>query len=141
MELSEVHPKVSQVICEALGRDPETLPLSARLINDLGAESIDYLDILFRLERAFAVKIPRGQITRQARGDLSEEEFQQGGVVSPVGLERLRSYLTEVPADGIRTGLKVGEIPALFTVETFCKLVLRALEEKSQAAGAAGDSR
>ena len=126
MSYEHVHPKVSQVICDALGRDAETLSLNARLIQDLGAESIDYLDIIFRLERAFGVKIPRGQIVKDARGDLSEEEFQRDGVVTEQGLDRLRKYLTEVPPATFKPGLKTGEIPTLFNVETFCKLVLRA---------------
>ena len=128
MDVQTVHAVVSRVICEALGRDPVPLDLSARLIDDLGAETIDYLDIVFRLERAFGVKIPRGQITAEARGDLAEEEFQQGGVLTERGLERLRAFLVEVPAERIRPGLKIGEIPTLFTVETFCKLVVRARE-------------
>jgi acyl carrier protein len=127
MDIQSVHPKVSQVICEALGRDPEPLDLESRLIDDLGAESIDYLDILFRLERAFGVKIPRGQITREARGELADDEFEKDGQVTPAGLLRLRAYLTEVPAERIRPGLKVGEIPTLFNVQTFCKLVARAV--------------
>lgn len=135
MDAQSVHPKVSQVICEALGRDPSPLDLKARLIEDLGAESIDYLDILFRLERAFGVKIPRGQIAKEARGTLSEEAFQQGGNLTPQGLERLRNYLSEVPPERFHAGLKVGEIPTLFTVETFCKLVIRAMKEKAQASG------
>ena len=134
-DIQAVHPKVSQIVCEALGRDPETLDLSARLIDDLGAESIDYLDIVFRLERAFKVKIPRGQITKDARGDLSEEEFQEGGALTARGLERLRSYLTEVPPDRIQPGLKVGDIPALFNIETFCRLVVRAQKQKAPAPG------
>ncbi len=134
-DIQTVHTKVSKIICDALGRDPEVLDLSARLIDDLGAESIDYLDIVFRLERAFGVKIPRGQITKEARGDLSEEEFQEGGVLTPQGLERLRNFLTEVPPEQIQPGLKVGEIPSLFNVETFCKLVVRAQKQKAPAAG------
>jgi acyl carrier protein len=136
MDVQTIHPKVSQVICEALGRDQEALPLSARLIDDLGAESIDYLDIVFRLERIYGVKIPRGQITKDARGDLTEEEFQRGGVLTEKGLGRLRTYLSEVPAERFHPGLKVGEIPMLFTVETFCKVVLRAVEKSAaQASG------
>jgi len=135
MDVQSIHPKVSQVICEALGRDLEPLALTARLIDDLGAESIDYLDILFRLERAFGVKIPRGQITKDARGDLGEDQFQQGGVLTALGVERLRAFLSEVPSERFRHGLKVGEIPTLFTVETFCRLVVRALAQKTAAAG------
>src|SRR2546426_3015803 len=117
MDIQSVHPKVSQVICEALGRDPELLDLSASLIQDLGAESIDYLDIVFRLERAFGVKIPRGQIAREARGELSETEFEKDGVVTPAGLGPLHLHLSEGPPDRIRSGLKVGEIPTPFHLE------------------------
>ena len=134
MDVQTVHPKISLVICEALGRDPAPLDLSQRLIEDLGAESIDYLDILFRLERTFGVKIPRGQITKEARGELTEEEFQKEGILTPVGVEKLKEYLKEVPPERFRPGLKVGEIPLLFTVETFCNLVVRALREKQLAA-------
>ncbi len=136
MDIQTAHPVVSKVICEALGRDIEALALSARLIDDLGAESIDYLDILFRLERAFGVKIPRGQIARDARGELSEAEFSRDGVITDAGLARLRAHLSEVPADGIRPGLKMADIPTLFNVETFCKLVVKA--HASRQAGPAG---
>lgn len=133
MDIQTAHEKVSQVVCQALGRDEERLDLKARLIDDLGAESIDYLDIVFRLERSFGVKIPRGQITKDAQGDLTDEEFQKDGVVTEAGLRRLRTHLTEVPPERIQPGLKVGDIPTLFNVETFCKLVVRALERTSSA--------
>ena len=56
------------------------------LIEGLDAESIDFLDLVFRLERAFEVKIPRGKIVEDARGDLPEAEFEQKGVVTEAGL-------------------------------------------------------
>jgi hypothetical protein len=83
------------------------------------------LDIVFRLERAFKVKIPRGKIVEEARGDLSEAEFDQGGVVSDAGLARLKSFLNEVPAERFKSPMKVADIPRLFTTETFCKMVIR----------------
>ncbi|SRR5438093_1199612 len=134
-DVASVYPKVSEAIAEALGRDPGEVTLESRLIEELNAESIDLLDIVFRLERAFQVKIPRGQIVESARGDLTEEEFAQKGFVTPVGIARLREHLSEVPAERFQGPLKVGDIPLLFTVETFCKLVTRAVRAKGEARG------
>jgi acyl carrier protein len=126
-EILAVYPKVAQTMADALGCDVEKVALNVPLIEGLEAESIDFLDIVFRLERAFKVKIPRGKIVEDARGDLPEAEFEQKGYLTEVGLERLRDYLSEVPADRFRLPMKVADIPRLFTPETFCKVVVRAL--------------
>jgi acyl carrier protein len=124
-EILAVFPKVADTMADALACDLEKVKLDASLINDLGAESIDFLDIIFRLERGFKVKIPRGKIVEEARGELSEAEFEKGGIVSDAGLVRLKTFLNEVPADRFKSPLKAAEIPRLFTVETFCKMVIR----------------
>jgi len=134
-EIASVYPKVAETIADALGCDVEDVKLNASLIEDLDAESIDFLDLVFRLERAFKIKIPRGKIVEEARGELSEAEFEQKGIVTEAGLTRLRSFLTEVPADKIKAPLKAAEIPRLFTPETFCKVVLRAQKAAPAAAG------
>ena len=126
-EILAVYPKVAQAMADALGCDVEQVELGVPLIEGLKAESIDFLDIVFRLERAFKVKIPRGQIVEDARGDLPEAEFEQKGYLTELGLERLREYLSEVPADRFRLPMKVADIPRLFTPQTFCKVVVRAL--------------
>ena len=125
-DVDAVFPKVAETIADALGCDVDEVKRDASLINDLGAESIDFLDLVFRLERAFKVKIPRGKIVEDSRGTLSEAEFEQKGLVTDQGLSQLKAFLSEVPADRFRTPLKVAEIPRLFTAETFCKLVIRA---------------
>lgn len=125
-EVLAVHPKVAEVMADALGCDVEQLGLDVPLIEGLDAESIDFLDMVFRLERAFTVKIPRGKIIEDARGELSEAEFERKGVLTEAGLARLRAYLSEVPAERFRTPMKVADVPRLFTVETFCRLVVRA---------------
>jgi acyl carrier protein len=125
-EILEVYPKVAETMADALGCDVEQVTLTVPIIEGLEAESIDFLDIVFRLERAFKVKIPRGKIVEEARGDLPEAEFEKNGSVTQVGLQRLRDYLTEVPAERFRTPMKAADIPRLFTPETFCKLVVRA---------------
>ncbi len=133
-EINAIYPKVADIMADALGCDVEKVKPDSSLINDLGAESIDFLDIIFRLERAFKVKIPRGKIVEEARGNLSEAEFESGGVVTAAGVERLKYFLSEVPAERFGSPLKVADIPRLFTTETFCKMAIR----QQRAAAAAG---
>jgi acyl carrier protein len=128
-DILAVLPTVSATIADALGCDLEDVKPDASLIDDLDAESIDFLDMVFRLERAFKVKIPRGKIVENARGALTEAEFEQNGLVTDVGLAQLRSYLSEVPPERFKTPTKVKDIPRLFTTETFCKLVVAAQRE------------
>ena len=124
-EVMAVFPKVAETMADALGCDVEKVKIDASLIEDLGAESIDFLDIVFRLERAFKVKIPRNKIVEEARGNLSESEFEKGGAVSEAGVERLKAFLSEVPPERFKQPLSVADIPRLFTTETFCKMVIR----------------
>lgn len=133
-EIQAVFPTVAETMADALGCDVEDIKIDVSLIEGLDAESIDFLDMVFRLERAFKIKIPRGKIVENARGTLSEAEFEQKGVVTDVGLAQLRSYLSEVPAERFKTPMKVKDIPRLFTPETFCKLVITAQRE-AKAAG------
>ncbi len=126
MNVSDVYPKVRQIVADVLVIDQEDVSLNSRLITDLGAESIDFLDLVFQIEKEFKIKIPRGQLEKNARGDLAEDEFEQGGVLTERGLESLKIYLSEVSQDQFKSNMKVNEIPMLFTVETFCKLVLAA---------------
>ena len=128
-EIDAVFPKVADTMADALGCDVEDVKPKVSLIEDLDAESIDFLDMVFRLERAFKVKIPRGKIVENARGDLPESEFEQKGLVTEKGLAQLKTYLSEVPAERFKTPMKVSDIPRLFTPETFAKLVIRAQRE------------
>ena len=133
-ELDAVYPTVAKTIADALGSEVDEVKPDASLINDLGAESIDFLDIVFRLERAFKVKIPRGKIIEDARGDLPEASFEHKGIVTDAGLLTLRNFLSEVPADRIKSPLKVSDVPRLFTPQTFAKLVIRAQREQGASA-------
>lgn len=131
MNVDNIYPKVREIIADVLVIDEEEISLNSRLIGDLGAESIDFLDLVFQLEKEFAIKIPRGQLEKNARGDLAEEEFEKGGVLTPAGLNALKNYLSEVPAENFKANMKVNEIPMLFTVETFCKLIATAVNDKN----------
>jgi len=132
-DVDAIYGTVAKTIADALGCEVAEVKRDASLIDDLGAESIDFLDLVFRLERAFKVKIPRGKIVEDARGDLPEAEFEQKGAVTDAGLARLRTFLSEVPAERIAAPMKTADIPRLFTAETFAKLVIRAQREQGAA--------
>jgi acyl carrier protein len=132
--IDAVFPRVAQIVADALGCDVGDVKAKESLIEGLDAESIDFLDLVFRLERGFGVKIPRGKIVEDARGPLSEAQFETKGLVTEAGLARLREFLGEVPAERLKAPLKAADIPRLFTPETFCKVVIRAQRAAQQAA-------
>ncbi|MDI1482424.1 phosphopantetheine-binding protein [Polyangium sp. y55x31] len=118
----EIAEKVRHIVAEALALDPATVKNESLLMADLGAESLDYLDIVFKIERTFGIQITRGEMQKAARGDMSEEEFAPGGVVSDKGLERLRELMPEAK-DRIVPGLRPVQILGLFSVQTFVNMV------------------
>jgi acyl carrier protein len=112
---------VRELVAESLSKPIEEVALGSNLMTDLGAESLDFLDIVFRIERAFEIQITRGEMERAARGDMSEEEFAPAGVISEKGLTRLRELMPEAK-DRIVAGLRPTQILSLFTVQTFVNL-------------------
>src|SRR2546425_12038219 len=88
----EIYTKVSATLVEALDVDEEEIKPTSTLQGDLGAESIDFLDIVFRLEREFGIKIPRGELFPESifQGD---PEFVQNGKVTEKGLSELRARM------------------------------------------------
>lgn len=126
-----VWPKVRTAFAEALGLDDDEVEPGHKIIEELDAESLDFLDIAFRLERAFDVKIPRGGIEDAAKNDLGEgEAYEVGGVLTPAARLRLMTALPEVPPEDFAEELRVVEVPELFRVATFYNLVLHLLAEK-----------
>ncbi len=123
VESRSVEDQVREAVAEALARPVEQIALESNLMTDLGAESLDFLDIVFRLERAFQIQITRGEMERAARGSMTEEEFAPAGVISEAGLARLRELMPEA-RDRIRPGLRPAQVLSLFTVRTFVNLVL-----------------
>jgi acyl carrier protein len=115
--------RVRAVIADALYVDVADVTKDSLLMKDLGAESIDFLDIMFRLEKEFGIKLPKGDIERRARGGLSEAEFAADGKLTPAALANLKAMMPEVDPGLIRPGLLLRDIPSLFTVLTFARMV------------------
>lgn len=127
-----IYARVVEEFCEALGLDDDEIEPDSKVIDDLGAESLDFLDIAFRLERAFSIKIPRGEVQRAAE-EKADEAFEVEGKLTASGAEALRVAMPEVDPSEIDAGFPVRDIPRLFTVRTFLNLVVKLLREKEAA--------
>lgn len=121
MTHDEVFEKVREVLEEALGVDEDEVTPEATLGGDLGAESIDYLDIVFRLEKAFGIKISQAEL--MADNVLSDPQYVQDGKVTDLGMAELRKQLPHADLDKFDTSRQVDEFPNIFTVESMVKFV------------------
>ena len=121
MTHDEVFEKVKEVLEEALGVDEDEVTPQATLGGDLGAESIDYLDIVFRLEKAFNIKINQAEL--MANEVLSDPQYVQDGKVTDLGMAELRKQLPHADLDAFDASREVEEFPNVFTVESMVKFV------------------
>jgi len=126
----EIYTKVSATLVEALNVDEEEIKPTSTLQGDLGAESIDFLDIVFRLEREFGIKIPRGELFPESifQGD---PEFVQNGRVTPKGLEELRTRMPFADLSTFEQDPEVGNLSDLFTVDLITRYIQGKLGESN----------
>jgi acyl carrier protein len=118
----EIYSKVSATLVEALNVEEDEIKPTSTLQGDLGAESIDFLDIVFRLEREFAIKIPRGELFPESifQGD---PEFVQNGKVTSKGLDELRARMPFADLKRFEENPSVDAISDLFTVDMITRYI------------------
>jgi len=121
--------KTREALVDALGVDEDEVTPEARIGSDLGAESIDYLDIVFRLEKAFNIKIPRGDLFPD--NILQSEEFVQDGKLTEKGLEELKTRLPFADLSAFETNPNVDDIADLFTVDMIVRYIESKLAEQA----------
>ncbi len=126
----EIRTKVSATLVEALNVDEEDVKPESTLQGDLGAESIDFLDIVFRLEREFNIKIPRGELFPESifQGD---PEFVQNGRVTDKGLAELRERMPFADLSDFEKDPEVSKISDLFTVDLITRYIAGKLGSKN----------
>jgi acyl carrier protein len=124
----QIFSTVRACVADVLAIDPSKVTPDASLITDLGAESLDFLDLVFRLETEYGVKIPRDGIRLAAQDGLADG-FDKAGVLTDDALERMRILMPEIAASKLASGLRTHQIPELFTTETFVRLVAWRLAE------------
>ncbi|MEW2296504.1 phosphopantetheine-binding protein [Streptomyces sp. NPDC006743] len=126
---------VQDAVAVALGLDIEEVVPEATLLGDLDAESIDLLDVLFRIERASDVKIKVADIAELLQGGIPDEEFaDEDDIINEVGLAQLKKSLPQIDVQELAGKLTADEVLTLFTVQNLTDLVA---ERASLAAAAA----
>ena len=117
----EIFQKVQATLVDALGVDEEDVTCDATLQGDLGAESIDFLDIVFRLERNFEIKIPRGELFPE--NVVSDPKMTHDGKLTAKGLDELKARLPFADLTEFAANPQVEKIGDLYTVEMLIQYV------------------
>jgi len=126
MSRDEISQQVQEVLVDALGVDDDEVTIEATLMGDLGAESIDFLDIVFRLEKAFGVKIPREELFL-AESLMNNPEFVKNGKFSEKGLTELREKVPHTDLSAFERDPDINKLGDLFTVGAIVNYVERKL--------------
>ena len=122
MTREQILAEIQNVLVDALGVDDDEVAPDAKLMADLGAESIDFLDIVFRMEKAFGIKIPREELF-PAESLLSNTEFISGGKLTPKGLDELKKRMPHTDISRFAADPNINKIGDLFTVEVLVNFV------------------
>lgn len=117
----EIFEKVQETLVDALGVDDDEVTEEATLVDDLGAESIDFLDIVFRLEKNFGIKIPRGELFPENLA--ADASFVEDGKVTDEGIATLKEKMPHADIDSFADDPKVEKIQSLFTVNMIVNFV------------------
>lgn len=117
----QIFSRIQEVLVDALGVDEEDVTPDAKLVDDLGAESIDFLDISFRLEKAFEIKIEASEIFPQ--DVLENPEYVEEGKVTDAGMEELKKHLPHADLTEFEASRQVEDFSSVFTVNTLVKFI------------------
>jgi acyl carrier protein len=131
MSRDEIYGKVQAVLVDALGVDEEEVTPNAVIRDDLGAESIDFLDIMFRLEKAFNIKIPKGELMPE--NVAQDPNLVRDGVVTPQGIAMLKEKMPHSDFSSFEADPKLDNMSKLFTVNAIVNYVQQKLEQPQAA--------
>jgi acyl carrier protein len=121
MSRDDIFGSVRENLVDALGVDDDEVTETATLTGDLGAESIDFLDIVFRLEKAFSIKIPRGELFPD--DVLNNPDYVSGGKLTANGLSQLKKAMPHADFSEFEKDPDVNKVPNLFTVRTIVNYI------------------
>ena len=121
---NEISNAVKDAVVGALGIDEDEVTPEATLLGDLGAESIDLLDILFRIERKVGVKIQASDLAAYVQGGIPDEEFSdQNDNISARGLAQLKKVMPQIDTNALAGNLQAQKVLTLFTVQNLADMV------------------
>jgi acyl carrier protein len=128
MTRDEIYQKVQAVLVDALGVDEDEVTPKAVIRDDLGAESIDFLDIMFRLEKTFGIKVPKGEMLPE--NIANDPNIVQNGVVTPNGIAELKKRMPHSDFTEFEQDPKLDNMSKLFTVESIVNYVENKLKQQ-----------
>ena len=129
----EVFEKVRDALMDALGAEDDEVTPDATMVGDLGAESIDFLDIVFRLEKAFGIEIPRSELFPE--DILTSAEYVEDGKVTDAGVAELKNRMPFADLTKFESNPVVQDFGNLLTVSDLCRYVESKVGDSAQAAG------
>lgn len=128
----ELRPRVVALVADALDRDAADLSPNDSLIDDLGAESIDFLDLEFRIETAFGLKFTDEELWRGSF-DATDSRWVKDGRLTPPAVELVRKRQPDYPWQRFSGGIAIADLPRLLTVETIVDHLERRLATAEEA--------
>ncbi len=129
MTREEIFEGVKECLAKVLDIPAETIRENSRIIYDLGADSLDFLDLSFHIQQKFGVTFSPKDDERRLQEKMGTIPVQYNGVYTSEALAELRHNMPEVPAEEFSDGLAVSALPFLFRVSTIINLILRLKEE------------
>ena len=122
--MADVDSAVKEAVTEALALDDDEVTPDSTLMDDLGAESIDLLDILFRVEKSTGVKIEASDLGDYIQGGIPDDEFSdENEVITEKGAEQLKRVMPQTDPQELVGSLKAEEVINLFTVQNLTEMV------------------
>jgi acyl carrier protein len=128
----DVFDKLLPLVQEVTGAKEENVRMDSGLMEDLGAESLDLLDLSFLIEEAFDVTIAVDEFERRATGQMPSGVYQRDGLLTEEGAAELRKALPELPPEQIQPGMPKIAVPKILTVAVFVHLIQRKLAETQE---------
>lgn len=128
MEREEIFTRLRPLVADSLALKPEEISLGSRLIPDLGADSLDFIDMIFLMEKQFGVKIREGEMDFLSRLDFTSPDARRDGYLTRETVDRLAEWLPSLREREDLDRVAPKDLLSLITVETLCIMVERKLQ-------------
>ncbi|MEW6733333.1 MAG: acyl carrier protein [Acidobacteriota bacterium] len=133
LQREEIFKTVRACVADSLALNEEELTCDARLIDDLGADSLDFLDIIFGLEKRFSIKLRDPTVELLARAEFSQSRLNEGGYLSSEALDKLAQWIPAINTLENRDQVSPQRLYSLITIDILVLLVEKKMSEKELA--------
>lgn len=132
MTREDIFNGIKDCLVEVLDINRSDIHETSKLIDDLGADSLDLLDLIFQLEQHFKIKLSARKFEKQIQKELGDTPLEVEGIYTKEAMTLIRKYMTEIPENELCDGLTIQEFPKRFRVSTMINLVESTLEKNNE---------